>query len=72
MTLSKKDLLYLLSIVDDNKGIEILNRLLYQLTIRNKKTAKRIAEKRKQNKLYARSKKEIQAYEKAQMKKGGR
>lgn len=72
MTLSKKDLLYLLSIVDDNKGIEILNRLLYQLTIRNKKTAKRVAEKRKQNKLYARSKKEIQAYEKAQMKKGGR
>ena len=67
--MSKKDILYLMTLITDITGIEILKKALEKTEKRIKQNALRIANKRKQNKMYARSQKEKQAYENAQKNK---
>lgn len=67
--MSKKDILYLMTLITDITGLEILKNALERTEKRIKQNALRIANKRKQNKMYARSQKEIQAYNNAQKNK---
>lgn len=67
--MSKKDILYLMNLINDVVGLEILKKALEKTEKRIKQNALRIANKRKQNKMYARSQKEIQAYNNAQKNK---
>ena len=69
--MSKKDILYLITITTDETGLKILNKMLDKLNKRIKYNAMKIAEKRKENKMYARSKKEKLAHKQTLAKRGG-